>query len=428
MATTRTVTNAAELQRAIADAVGAIEVEGTIRGMPSVTLPPGTTLVGRPGAVLRFGGRGVVMSADTTIRDLTIVTADVEIAVGLDTSARAAGTITLQRVTTQGQVALIFADALASGDVQVDGLTVVSADVRGRMQRPRGYNVEVQQGAFTLWNQQADPASLVTATLKNIAAGTDGSPVRGSGIFVAGGGFGQTGRLEVSELSTGVVVTDGGIPEQTPDVISGAVFVVSGATARLVSNLGPVTTYGQNDMVLDNWGTVGTWEARDAVTSHGPSGIGFVNFGDIEALRVRGPIVTNGVGARGYNLYDGSTGVAEFASITTHGDGAIGIQISRPSGPIHVTGDLATTGGTGMSLVKGEQVELSAIAFSVKPGGRVERLEVGGDIRTAGDDLTTVDLDGPVGAVSVGGRIVAEGVGSTPVTPPDSAAFAPFVS
>ena len=40
-----------------------------------------------------------------------------------------------------------------------------------------------------------------------------------------------------------------------------------------------MTTYGPNDMVLDNWGTVDRWISDDKVTSFGSSGIGFVNFG-----------------------------------------------------------------------------------------------------------------------------------------------------
>src|SRR5437016_9286640 len=61
---------------------------------------------------------------------------------------------------------------------------------------------------------------------------------------------------------------------QAPDPrISGGVFVVSGAFVDSVRNGGPVTTYGPNDMVLDNWGMVGHWTTSEKVTSYGPSGI-----------------------------------------------------------------------------------------------------------------------------------------------------------
>ena len=57
------------------------------------------------------------------------------------------------------------------------------------------------------------------------------------------------GILRVSTLRTGQIVTDGQIPAGTPDLISGDVFVISGAVVENVVNAGPVTTNGQNDMV-----------------------------------------------------------------------------------------------------------------------------------------------------------------------------------
>ena len=177
--------------------------------------------------------------------------------------------------------------------------------------------------------------------------------------------------LRVSHLRTGEIHTDGGIPEATPDLISGGVFVISGAVVEQVTNAGPVTTYGQNDMVLDNWGDVSTWTATAPVTSNGPSGIGFVNFGNIERLDVQAPIQTNGKGARGFNLYDGSLRQARFASVATRGDGSVGIQISKPLGTLTVSGDVTTSGGEGLSLVKGVQVVLKAVGLSIKPGGEV---------------------------------------------------------
>ena len=71
---------------------------------------------------------------------------------------------------------------------------------------------------------------------------------------------------------------------------------------KKVINRGPVTTYGVNDMVLDNWGTVGEWIAEDRITSHGPSGIGFVNFNEIGIIRILSDIETDGIGTRGFNV------------------------------------------------------------------------------------------------------------------------------
>ncbi|GAA0941846.1 hypothetical protein [Nonomuraea longicatena] len=86
--------------------------------------------------------------------------------------------------------------------------------------------------------------------------------------------------------------------------------------------------------------------------------------------------------------------------------------LDRPMGTLTVHGDLATAGGTGTSLVKGVQTELSAIALSVKPGGSIESLRVDGDIRTRGDGFPAVELDGPVGEVTLGGTVIGPVVGS----------------
>lgn len=196
--------------------------------------------------------------------------------------------------------------------------------------RPHGFGVEALQGGFTLWNRQADTAVKLTAELLDIAVGSEEKPVRGSGIFVGGHGdregTADGGTIDVTTLRTGEVHTDGGIVPGTPDLISGGVFVITGANVEKVDSVGRVTTYGQNDMMLDNWGNVGTWTASEQVASHGPSGIGFVNFGDIDVLDVQAPILTTGKGARGFNLYDGSLNKARFASIATTGDGSIGVQ------------------------------------------------------------------------------------------------------
>src|SRR5262249_2387472 len=149
-----------------------------------------------------------------------------------------------------------------------------------------------------------------------------------------------------------------------------------------VRNLGPVTTYGPNDMVLDNWGTVDRWVAAEKITSHGPSGIGFVNFGTINRLEMAAPIETFGQGARGFNVYTGTVAVAEFDRIVTHADGAVGLQVSQPVGEIRVRRGIETFGSKGDSLVKGVVVELSAIALSVKPGGSIERARIEGGLVT----------------------------------------------
>jgi hypothetical protein len=426
MAETRTVRDAAELKSALDESAPIIEVSGAITGSPGITLPPGVTL---RGGRLEFGAKGVRLTRDNTLSDIEVVVPEHEIAVYADTRQADWGTLTLTDVTTVGQVAIIASDAVQAGHVRIDGLTVRAADVRGRADRPRGFGVEALQGGLTVWNRQADEGVQITAEITRVSAGTEQTPIRGSGVFVGGHGTedgkASGGTLRVTTLSTGEIHTDGGIPEGTADLISGGVFVISGAVVDTVVNEGPVTTLGQNDMVLDNWGAVDTWTATAPITSHGPSGIGFVNFSDISTLEVQAPIQTFGKGARGFNLYDGSLKQATFESIKTHGDGSIGVQLSRPLPSLTIKQDLSTEGGEGLSLVKGVQMTLKAIALSIKPGGTLDRLEVGGTISTSGDDVVTVELADTVGSWQVGGGIRATGKGSdgvhrTPDAPPPS--------
>lgn len=390
------VTNAEELQQAVKDGATDIVVEGTISGAPSIILPQGATL---SGGTLEFKGKGVGLTKDNTLRDLTITTLPHEVAVYNDVTVADAGTMTLENLTTVGQVYLVAEGELMKIHVQADGVHVKEADLRGRVEQPHGYNVDVLQGGLTLWNRQPDEASSFTATLKGIKIGTEATPVRGSGVFLAGRGDREGkpagGAFMADLVETGDVFTDGGIVLGTPDKITGGVFVVSNAVVKRVENNGKTTTHGPNDMVLDLWGEVGEWVVNDSVTSTGPSGIGFVNFGTMGTLEVNAPIVTSGSGARGFNLYDGSIQQATFESITTHGDGAIGIQVSKPMGPLTVRGDVRTTGGEGMSLVKGVQTKLKATAVSLKEGADVKALEIAGTMRTEGDDVVTFEvLDG----------------------------------
>ena len=406
----RKVSSTAELVSAASDEeVRDIRVVGALAEVPTLHLAPGQSLIGEgEGARVAFaaGVDGIALSRDNAVKAL-VLAADTDRRVLFnDTSHPTLGRVELEKLQLSGVAQLLAANAVRAGHVEAHGIDIVAADARGYDRRPRGYGVEVVPGAFTLWNQQADPAVTITADLTGLSAGRAGSPVRGSGIFVSGGSDGA-GRLDVSRLATGAVFSDGGITPGTPDRIAGAVFVVHGAHVDLVCSHGVVTTYGPNDMVLDNWGTVDRWIAEAKVTSHGASGIGFVNFGTINQLEVQAPIETFGQGARGFNVYAGTVGSAEFDRIVTHADGAVGLQISQPIGTILVKRGIETFGGAGDSLVKGVVVRLSPIAFSIKPGGAVERAEIRGGLITHGPGIEVLELHGRVGRLLVAGGLAS---------------------
>ena len=231
------VESAAELVEALQSGVGEIEVRGTLSGMPMVTLPPGVRL---RGGTLKFGAKGLRLTSDNEVEGVTVLTADAEVAILNDTTVADLGTLTLRDVRTTGQVLLLADDAVRAGHVLVEGLTVERADVRGRVERPGAFGVEALQGAFTLWNRQPNADVVITAELLDIAAGSVDAPVRGSGVFVGGHRVADVtgGTVQVSLLRTGEIHSDGGIPPGTPDLISGGVFVISGAVVDKVVNSG----------------------------------------------------------------------------------------------------------------------------------------------------------------------------------------------
>jgi hypothetical protein len=410
----RKVSTVAELRDAAGQSeVRRIKVVNDLRDVPGFRLSPGQSLLAeRAGTMLEFapGGHGLELSTDNQVEGLELSADPARRALFNDTGVERLGRLVLRDLRVTGLVQLLAKDSVRSGHVEVENVHVVAADARAETPRPKGYGVEVIPGAFTLWNQHDDPAVTITADLIGLTAGQAGAPVRGCGVFVSGGGE-TGGRLTVRRLDTGAVYSDGGIAPGTPDRITGGVFVVSGAFVDRVRNHGPVTTYGANDMVLDNWGTVGEWIADDKITSYGQSGIGFVNFGTIDVLQVNAPIETFNLGARGFNVYTGTVRSAEFERIVTHGDGAVGLQISRPVGEIKVRRGIETYGATGKSLVKGVVTTLSAIGLSIRPGGSVRRLTIGGGLTAHGAGINPLELHGVVETLEISGGIASLGGG-----------------
>jgi hypothetical protein len=410
--TEKHVATVGELVAATTDTgVGMIIVDGTLTDVPSVRLLPGQSLRGADSLAsiaFRRGVNGVQLSMNNRVHGVRVEVLPDQRAIFNDTTVSTLGRMMLSGVSTVGRVEILASDQVRAGHVEVDGLDIIAADARSELERPNDYGVYVLHGAFTLWNRQDDPSVCVTADLTNISVGRDGAPVRGSGVFVSGAGN-DRGRLVIRRLETGAVYSDGGIAAGTPDCISGGVFVVFGAFADNVRNRGPVTTYGANDMVLDNWGTVDRWVSDQKITSYGPSGIGFVNFGTINSLEVNAPIETFGQGARGFNVYAGTVKDAEFERIVTHADGAVGLQISQPVGKIKVRRGIETFGGTGKSLVKGVVTELSAFAVSIKPGGAARAVDIAGGAVTHGQGVSPFELHGAIESLQVGDGVAAAG-------------------
>jgi hypothetical protein len=388
------------------EATPTIVIDSDLTAVPSFTLPPGKSLLGGGSNVRMLfnpGEDGVILTSDNTIANLGFEVDEECCAIANDTSVANLGRIMLLDVTTVGRVRILARDAVRAGHVDVDGLSIVGADTRAQTERPQGYGVGVLQGAFTLWNMQPDAKVEITADLVRLSAGRPDAPVHGSGVFISGGGD-EGGRLTVDRLETGAVYSDGGIAEGTPDQISGGVFNVHGSHVRVIRNHDIVETFGANDMVLDNWGTVDIWIAHGPLISHGPSGIGIVNFGTVHELRVDATIETHGKGARGFNVYNGTVDNIEFNRIVTHGDGAVGIQLSQPIGRMLVRNGIETFGGSGESLVKGVVTQLPATALSLKPGSKAALIEIVGGLVTHGDGIPRFEMHGSVEILHISER------------------------
>lgn len=324
MAQARTVRTAAEMLQAIADQIDHIEISEEIKDLPSITLHKGQSLSGTgktASLIFKRGQPGVMLAQNCSLRNVTLRTDPTQIAVGLVDDGTDLGRISVQDVVTTGRFHL-EAQAAMTGDLRLENIHVQAADARMAARRPAGFGVEVLLGGLCVYNSARDPQSLWTLSGHNLSCGSAEQPIQGSGIFIFGGDYiavgadpmtapgpdMKGGQIQLNALTTKEVFTDGGIPAGIGTLITGGVFIGSGVVAQSVITQSAVTTYGPNDMVLDNWGHVQQWTTAAPITSHGPSGIGFVNFGDLDDLRIEAEIVTHGLGARGFNLYDGSLG------------------------------------------------------------------------------------------------------------------------
>jgi len=409
--------DATSLQRALAGGARHVEITGTITGLRRLELSPGTRLTGadeRAGLAFEEGSPGVLLTADNEVSGLQLRTDPDQIALGLIDKAEDLGTLALRGLRLEGRLHLEAARA-RRGILDLRDIHVDAADARTAPNRPAGFGVQVLAGGITVYNRSSDPASRWRLEAHGLSGGSKDRPLRGSGVFIFGGATipadadpgsapaptAPGGSIELVTLTTGEIHSHGGIAKGTPDRITGGVFIGAGVEAYEVVNQGPVSTYGVNDMVLDNWGRVRLWVADGQVSSYGDSGIGFVNFGDIDALIVRGRVETHGGGARGYNLYDGTCDHAEFESITTYGDGSMGVQLSKPFGRLVLHGDIRTRGGEGPSLVRGKVISLKAHALSLKPGVRGNAIIVLGQVVTEHADIAPFEFVAPATSVDL---------------------------
>ncbi|MDY4129007.1 hypothetical protein [Peptostreptococcus porci] len=408
------VKNYTELQNALNSNDELIEICNSFTIPNSITLKKGKKLVGKNDNVLIsfMNGGGIGLEGNNEVKNLAIQTSHNERAIFVNSNFKDLEDINLVDLTVTGVVQILTRGNNKFLNLNIENLDIIAADARELTERPMKYGVIVSQGALTVYNYTPYEDSEITANIKGLKIGRELAPVFGSGVFISG--FNDNGgKVKVKELETKDIYSNGLIPTGQPNLITGAIFIVYGAHAKKIISNGVVKTYGNNDMVLDVWGRVDDWTTNEKVISYGSSGIGFVNFGRVEKFVAKSPIETYGVGARGFNQYDGTINDATFYSIKTVGDGSIGMQFSKPVGKITITKSIETFGGEGETLVKGVIKTLKADGISVLQGAVIEKLVVGENIETNGDEVVSLNIDGgEVKELKITGNIIANGKGS----------------
>ncbi len=400
-----------------------LELQTSILCPYAIVLPVGFSLTGvdKEKCIISFNNSdGIGLTANNEVADLTIQTNPNNRAIYTLSNHADLGTLTLKNLTVTGQVQILTRAGTTKTRLIADNVDIVACDARRYSEQPQKYGVNVYQGAFTVYNYNSDPNSVINATLTNISLGRKGAPVIGAGLFICG--FSDNGGWVIADkITTGDIHSNGMLPFGQPNMITAGVFIVYGTKVKNLSHNGPVTTYGVNDMVLDTWGHVEKWVAEKPIVSYGPSGIGFVNFGTVDEFEAKDKVETFGSGARGFNQYDGTVTKAIFHSIITHGNGSIGMQFSKPVGSIEVKNGVVTNGSVGQSLVKGVIMTLPADAISVKPGGEIGELKISGGITTQGDNVHSYHVEGGiVHKLTIKGDIIANGDNSVAIAVTDN--------
>jgi hypothetical protein len=420
MTEVRTVRDARELRDALAEGATDIEVSGTIRETSLLELGSGVHL---HGGCLELGPRGILLGRDSTLQDIELRAPETGVAVQADVREADWGTLTLRRVRTTGRVALIADGAVATGHLEIDGLTVHAADLRERpddvapaapgcADLPRFSDAGVMPGALTIWNRRADPSVQITASLTDIAIGSSASPVRGSGVLLGGRAAladgAEGGTLRLAGLSTGAVSCEG-------DGASG-LLVLPGALIGILTCTGPVGVRGRDSVALRSDGDVMMWSAQREITAHGPGSIAMLSSGSLGTLEIDAPIRADGEGAQGMVLDGGSLIEADLATLHVSGAGSTGVRLARHLPTLSIRGDLRRDGDPhppGDDAVA--SASYGAAALHVQRGGGIEVLEVDGKIRASGDHVPAVVLEGKVGSWDVREGISATGAGADAV-------------
>src|SRR5512136_1142843 len=129
-----TVTTTEELIAATKNAsVRKIAIRGRLLNAPSVRLMPGQELCGgsdQAEILFEAGVDGLQLTSDNQVGCIQLRASPDKRAIFNDTSVAGLGYMSLAGITVNGQVQILSRDSIRSGHVEVDGLDIISADVR----------------------------------------------------------------------------------------------------------------------------------------------------------------------------------------------------------------------------------------------------------------------------------------------------------
>lgn len=352
------VTSSPELLRALASGARDIEIAGSLRGLPRLTLPPGVSL---RGGLLET--RSLRLTADNMLCDITVHATDGGTAITNLSTTADLGALVLRRVRTRGRVLLQACGAVRAGHIEIDGLFVESVELRSRAGHPAGTGTGAHLGTITVCNRSSDPGAALSARLRGLRVGTAAQPVAGPGVMVGGcrpdGGSMRVTRLDVDEVH----VT--GAAEAAGSLLCAAVLILPATAVHRLTVRGELTCAAPRGIAFGNWGSVTACTLGAAITCSGSDGVGILNAGLIRDLAVRGPVTTYGRDGHGMDLRAGSVRSAALTSVATHGDGAVAVRVGAELGALDVGGAIASYG------VRTPAVEIGGLLGAVRVAGGI---------------------------------------------------------
>lgn len=297
----------------------------------SIQLAPGVSITAtreKLGFLSFPAGDGIGIQADNTIKNICIQTKADSRAIYLNSLQEDLGTITLKNLRITGQVQILLREHNHSLDLIMDSVDIVSADARLKMEKSIKNQLNMLQGALTIFNCSAFQDSKLTLSMEKISIGRHEAPVIGSGIFIADLNN-SPGRVQVDLLSHNEIFSNSMIPNSSMQKSSGAICILEGVQVNEIISEGLLTTYGPHDHAIYNEGIIDRWILKEAVRSHGQGASGMINNGKINDFNAEDTFETYGAEASALILKGGHLVKGHFPALASYGKNSVTVFIAK---------------------------------------------------------------------------------------------------